>query len=243
MDSLQKYEKGLVKNLTQKPNTIVEKLLAWYFDESGSVQLTAEEERLRERYEEIFTIYSKWGSYDQAVRMIMKMGDKKKGGQAGPSDPSAAPGMRSDDAGTPARKTSISRAQAYRDLKIATRIFGEVKKVSKEARRHILVEMGHRTWMLARKAKDYDAMTKAHKNLIMLEGFDQEDADLPDFENFVSHTYNIVVDPAAVGLPNLDKILEQAGVGSMDELMKRLAVRKQQKDVLNIDKFQDQNER
>lgn len=230
MDSLQKYEKSLVKNLTQKPNTIVEKLIAWYFDESGSVQLTAEEERLRERYEEIFTIYSKWGSYDQAVRMIMKMGEKKKG-QSGPSD----------GAGT--RKSSLSRAQAYRDLKIATRIFGEVKKVSKEARRHVLVEMGHKTWLLAKKAKDYDAMTKAHKNLIMLEGFDQEDADLPDFENFVSHTYNIVVDPAAVGLPSLDKILEQAGVGSMDELMNRLAVRRQQRNVLNIDKFQDQNER
>lgn len=230
MDSLQKYEKSLVKNLTQKPATIVEKLLAWYFDESGTVELTAAEERLRERYEEIFTIYSKWGSYDMAVKMIMRMGDKKTG-QAGPAD----------SAGTPARKASISRAQAYRDLKIATRLFGEVKKVSKEARRHILVEMGHKTWLLARKAKDYDAMTKAHKNLIMLEGFDQEDADLPDFDNFVSHTYNIVVDPAAVGLPTLDNILEKAGVGSMDELMKRLAVRKQQKNVLNIDQFQDGN--
>ena len=69
-------------------------------------------------------------------------------------------------------KNEISRATAYRDVKNATKLFGEVTKTSKESKRTILQQYCDRIYKIAMRDEDLDAA----KN------------EIPDFTN---NTYHI----------------------------------------------------
>jgi len=58
-------------------------------------------------------------------------------------------------------KYELSRAQAYRDLKNAERLFGNVMKAEREGSLAILLEYSHRFLLMAVKAKDLKAIGKA----------------------------------------------------------------------------------
>jgi hypothetical protein len=73
-----------------------------------------------------------------------------------------------------------SRAQAYRDIRNATDIFGDVLQSKKEASKHILSEMAMKNYQLAASRNDLDNMNKAVANLIKIAGVDRDEFDLPD---------------------------------------------------------------
>lgn len=58
-------------------------------------------------------------------------------------------------------KYGISRAQAYRDLKNAERLFGNVMKADRDGSLAILLEYSHKYLLMAVKAKDLKAIGKA----------------------------------------------------------------------------------
>ena len=58
-------------------------------------------------------------------------------------------------------KYDISRAQAYRDLKNAERLFGNVMKADRDGSLAILLEYSHKYLLMAVKAKDLKAIGKA----------------------------------------------------------------------------------
>jgi hypothetical protein len=58
-------------------------------------------------------------------------------------------------------KFDISRAQAYRDIKNAERLFGNVMKAEREGSLAILLEYSHKYLQMAIKAKDLKSIGKA----------------------------------------------------------------------------------
>ena len=58
-------------------------------------------------------------------------------------------------------KYEIKRAQAYRDLKNAERLFGNVMKADRDGSLAILLEYSHKFLLMAIKAKDLKAIGKA----------------------------------------------------------------------------------
>jgi len=75
---------------------------------------------------------------------------------------------------------SYSQAQAYRDLRSAIELFGDVVKTKKEASRYILYELAMKNYQLAASVSDIDQMNRAVANLIKITGVDRDDFDLPD---------------------------------------------------------------
>lgn len=76
----------------------------------------------------------------------------------------------------------LSEATAYRRIREAISLYGDIKKADKEGRRWIIYEWTVYTFNEAATAKDYREMNRAVKNMITLLGLDKEDADTPDFE-------------------------------------------------------------
>ncbi len=56
---------------------------------------------------------------------------------------------------------NYSQAQAYRDLRSAIELFGDVIKTKKEASRYILYELAMKNYQLAASKSDIDQMNKA----------------------------------------------------------------------------------
>jgi hypothetical protein len=86
----------------------------------------------------------------------------------------------------------ISIAQAYRDLKIAKKLFGDVNESTKQAERNFLSELALITFREAANARNFNQMNKAITNLIKLKGLDQDEPDNYDEESMKSHNYYMV---------------------------------------------------
>jgi len=71
-------------------------------------------------------------------------------------------------------------AQAYRDIRSAIELFGDVVKIKKETSRYILYELAMKNYQLAASKTDVEQMNKALGNLIKITGVDRDDFDLPD---------------------------------------------------------------
>jgi hypothetical protein len=96
------------------------------------------------------------------------------------------------------RKTfDVSEGQAYRDMKEALQLFGDVMKTEKEGYRQVVYEYAIKTFQLAAKNGDYKAMNQAVTNMMKLQGLDREDPDLPDFEK-MKPSINIITIPDAI---------------------------------------------
>lgn len=108
------------------------------------------------------------------------------------------------------RVTGVSEAQAYRDIKNAISIFGDVQKSEKEGYRNILFEYAMKTYRLAAKKGNLREMNRAIGNMAMLKGLDRDDPDLPDFTLFQPHEVNIDVPHEVLEL--LQKMLSMGAV-------------------------------
>ncbi len=73
-------------------------------------------------------------------------------------------------------KYEISRAQSYRDLKNAERLFGNVMKADRDGSLAILLEYSHKYLLMAVKAKDLKAIGKALELMGKYAEVDKENA-------------------------------------------------------------------
>ena len=105
----------------------------------------------------------------------------------------------------------ISEAQAFRDIKAASSLFGEVIPSEQKAQKHILYELAMDTYHLAKKTGNINQMNRAIANLADITGIKRDIPDLPDFSKFKPHDYTVGV-PEEV-LKMLEKLLN---VGAVD---------------------------
>lgn len=103
----------------------------------------------------------------------------------------------------------VSEAQAWRDIRDATRIFGEVQKADKEGMRHLILMKAEKAYRLAELNDDVKGMNEAIKNMVKITGLEREDPDLPDFAKLEAHNYIIVMPPEQQEA--LRKMLTQPG--------------------------------
>lgn len=75
----------------------------------------------------------------------------------------------------------ISNAQAFRDLKNATGIYGDMRKAEKEGIRWMLYDMAMQDYNKYKEDDNWKAAALARKDLIAIAGVDREDPDTPDF--------------------------------------------------------------
>lgn len=94
-----------------------------------------------------------------------------------------------------------SRAQAFRDMKNAKDLYAIIDRGNKEGERNVLKQIGFKQMKQALDDKDYDRFVKIYKEVIKLGGYEREDQDIPDFQAFKQHVYNITINPSDVGLP------------------------------------------
>lgn len=86
----------------------------------------------------------------------------------------------------------ISDSQAFRDIKNARKLFGNVNETTKQAEHNFLSELALKTYDEAARAGNFAQMNKAISNLIKLKQLDQEEPDNYDEENMKSHNYYMV---------------------------------------------------
>lgn len=125
-------------------------------------------------------------------------------------------------------KFDISRPTAYRLIRDATNLFGDVNASNKEGYRHILYEYAMKTYQLAAKNHDHREMNRAVANMIKLKGLDRDDPDLPDFAKLEQHNYNIVL-PA--NITDFLTSMTKSGSLNLSEVRKKLPIPKPETDI------------
>lgn len=119
------------------------------------------------------------------------------------------------------KRFGLSRSQAYRDVKDAVTLFGNVLKSDKEGLRYIIYEYALKTFQFAAEMKDFKSMNMAVSNMIKLLGLDKEDPDLPDFTRLQPNVYPILLDDQSKELA--DNLLNQPGPLNLSKLMNKHA--------------------
>lgn len=89
----------------------------------------------------------------------------------------------------------ISRAQAYRDIRAARDLYGDINKTSKEADRIIALEWTIKTFQLAAKQRppDLENMNRAISNYIKLKALDREDPETFREEDLQQHNFYMIM--------------------------------------------------
>lgn len=118
---------------------------------------------------------------------------------------------REQAAGVLKDKYGIERAQAYRDLKHAERLFGNVLKVDRDGTLAILYEYSHKYFQMAIKAKDLKAMGKA---LDLMGKYAEVNKD----NSVMFNPEKLEYKPIKISVPQLviDRILQTGKSGVLD---------------------------
>ncbi|HAN19625.1 MAG: hypothetical protein A2X13_14705 [Bacteroidetes bacterium GWC2_33_15] len=90
---------------------------------------------------------------------------------------------------------TISRAQAYRDVRAARDLYGDINKTSKEADRIIALEWTIKTFQMAAKQRppDLGNMNRAISNYVKLKALDREDPETFREEDLQQHNYYMIL--------------------------------------------------
>lgn len=88
---------------------------------------------------------------------------------------------------------SISKAQAYRDIRNATALFGDVHKSEKEGKRYILYEYSMKLMQMAIKKGDLEAWGRAIDKMIKLGMLDKEDTEQINPEKLEASEFKLVL--------------------------------------------------
>lgn len=107
-----------------------------------------------------------------------------------------------------------SKKQARIDISETEYIFGKVYKIDILFEKAFMLEASRKNLEIAYQTKDNDKISKAikvHKEIV---GDELNEAELPDFSKFESHTYNIVLPPQIVEL--LKSLLGQGAINLSD---------------------------
>ena len=83
----------------------------------------------------------------------------------------------------------ITERQAYNDISLSKKVYGDLNKGDKEGNRHIAVEMAQKAFSVAKENADANAMNAAIRQLIILQGLDQSIPNLPSIEDLKGHTF------------------------------------------------------
>jgi hypothetical protein len=108
-------------------------------------------------------------------------------------------------------KYKISRAQAYRDLKNAERLFGNVMKADRDGTLAILYEYSHKYLLMAVKAKDLKAVGKAIELMGKYSDIDKENANNFNPEKLEDKPIKMSIPKEAV-----TAIVSQLATGALD---------------------------
>lgn len=90
-------------------------------------------------------------------------------------------------------KYSVSRAQAFRDISRAERLFGSLSKTDKDGKRAIWSEYIHKYYLMAIKAKDLKSVGNALKLMERAYELDSEDNALVNFEKLLDKPIKLSV--------------------------------------------------
>lgn len=112
------------------------------------------------------------------------------------------------------KEYGLSDSTSFRRVREALELFGDMKKASKEGRRHIVYEMALYAFQVAEEDRNADAMNKAVSNMIALLGLTKEDADMPDFERIQP---SMVVTPIPDNLQKAILQMLKGGVVNLNE--------------------------
>ncbi|HQU52018.1 MAG TPA: hypothetical protein PK643_03350 [Saprospiraceae bacterium] len=117
------------------------------------------------------------------------------------------------------KEFDISEVQAYRDIKDATKLFGNVLKSDKEGHRYIIYEYAIKTYQMAADKGDHKAMAASVANMIKLLGLDRDDPDLPDFAKLQPNVYPILIPESLEA--KLDKLIEAPGPINLSKFLNK----------------------
>ena len=91
------------------------------------------------------------------------------------------------------KEFDISQAQAYRDIRNAINLFGDISKSEKEGYRHILHEYTMKIFQIAAKDGNLEIMMKSVTTMMKLRGLDRDDPYVPDFSNIQPPSVEITI--------------------------------------------------
>ena len=133
--------------------TTFDKIVSYYLDKSGSVRLSDKQEKIRNRWVSAYGLIVNWeGDNEKVVELLQ------------------------------AQYKGLSRAQAYRDIRNAINLFGDINKTTKDGIRNIINQATYSGISIAVEQKDLDNLTKLLTLLMKNNGTDKDDPDLPDFK-------------------------------------------------------------
>jgi len=99
----------------------------------------------------------------------------------------------------------ISEAQAYRDIGLATALWGNFQKASKEYYRYKVIAMLEETYEKARTAQDYKTMAVAADKIGKYTRLDQDDIEQINWEELIPPAFEPTSDVTLLGLPKIDE--------------------------------------
>lgn len=161
-----------------------DRIAGYYMGHFTEEVLSEADRRIMQRWNQVWSIANHFYSPWQAIRMHMK---------------------KCKDEGN-----EISQTQAFYDYKNATRVFGDVVKTTKDAKRALLEEFTMKALQMSLNSRDLDNMNKAITNLIKIAALDR---DTPEDHNKSANTMFVMnvytkgsKNPKIINLDELDKV-------------------------------------
>lgn len=133
-----------------------------------------------------------------------------------------------------AKTYEITIQQAYRDLKAATDIFGDVFQTSREAKRYVVYEYGMKVLQLAagKNPPDIAEMNKAIANIIKITGIDKDEFELPDASKIQPPTQILQINIDFL-TSRFASVIDDSAKAKINGLMKQI------EDIIDKNKIED----
>lgn len=158
---------NLAKQVRLPSKTTFDKIFKFYFDGADTIKLSGKDEEIRKRWQFAFSL-------------LCNVSDK--------GETRSVEGVKN----ALVEEKKVSPAQAYRDIKNAMRLFGDVLAATRKGQRHVIYEMQMRVYNLAIGEKNLEAANRSISNMIKLFNLDFPDTNTND-EDIQPHTYKMGV--------------------------------------------------
>lgn len=96
--------------------------------------------------------------------------------------------------------TGVNRAQAYRDIANAEKLFGNIVVADKEGKKAVLIEYIHKYLEMAFIKQDLDSIDKALKLLMRTYDIDKEDAAFVNFDKLEDKPIKLSVQKTTINI-------------------------------------------
>lgn len=116
-----------------------------------------------------------------------------------------------------AKTYGISKMLAYKDMRDAKIIWGDLAKSSKTGERHIASQLTLRAFKLAEQEGDTKGMNVAMANYIKIHGLDKDDPAMPDFDKLKQSIMVVVEDSFTTEL--LNKLQKKGGAINLNKIV------------------------